>query len=195
MTIVTTPPNPPKQLSLNLSMALLKPHFVQKSAKVWIGIETEGISNDALGSAINLYRIDDRHVIRITCSLESVVLHDCQFVGLEGPSAIHITKRLTQKLEICCETWDLGWLRPYSCKSLTLIELPQEMKTHHYLRKSLSCVFFSYTLKGAATSETSRWPKSLRILRAYVVFRWHVVCTFPLMTSKSNITGRKDSPT
>ena len=78
-------------------------HVVEEPSKFGIGIDTEGISHDPSRSTITLDGIDDRHVIRIAYSLETMVFHDGEFVSLERFAAVHIQKGVIEKREVCGE--------------------------------------------------------------------------------------------
>ena len=78
-------------------------HSIEKTAEAWIRIGTEGISNNALRSASALDRIDNGHIIGIACSLEPVVLHDCQFISLIDLSGVHVAECLIQEFKVGSE--------------------------------------------------------------------------------------------
>lgn len=86
-----------------VSLLFVDGHSIEKTAEAWIRIGTEGISNNAFRSASALYRIDNGHIIGIACSLEPVVLHDCQFISLIDLSGVHVAECLIQEFKVGSE--------------------------------------------------------------------------------------------
>src|SRR5213594_4546440 len=79
-------------------------HILKEYSKIRIGIDSKGVDQDASGTIPGFDGIDNRHVIRIAVSFESVMLDDRQVVGLKRFSALHCSKHIVEQFEVGCKS-------------------------------------------------------------------------------------------
>ena len=78
-------------------------HVVQECAQLRTCIRSKGIRDRTLCPVAALDGVDDGHIIRIACSLVSMVLYNGQFVWAERSPAVNVSEPTIQKGKIGCE--------------------------------------------------------------------------------------------